>query len=212
MRFVGSLIEATGAVYMPVSKAANTTIKHMIAEEDLADEMSIHWTSPRGLRRLRNTDFTLNDLADGACRCFTVVRDPIERFASAYRDRVVRARDAVLLDALHAFLGHAPDRPVSVDEVIAYVSETPSQKMDEHLRPQWACCGAGRIPFERIGKVESLRQDLESFVAAGLMTPESLGRYAVRNHSGGYAADELTSAQRSRVKRLYERDYALFGY
>ena len=67
------------------------------------------------------------------------------------------------------------------DDLIAYVTETATENIDVHVRPQWSCCGAGRIPFEMVGRVESLDRDVPAFIEAGLIAPEKLARLEVRN-------------------------------
>ena len=206
------IIRATGAIYLPVAKSANTAIKHMIAAESPSDEHKIHYGTPRGLARLRDHRMTLNELATGSWRSFTVVRHPIDRFASAYRDGILLGRIHSFKRMVWTFLDREEGASISIDDLIAYLAETPPEEVNGHVRPQWSACGAGRIPFELVGKVERLEHDVNAFAEVGLISGESVGRLAVRNATGGNANRELSRRQKATLTRLYERDFDTFDY
>ena len=207
------IIQATDAIYLPVSKSANTTMKHIISEEYPKEEMLIHSGTPAGISRLHDHRLTLDDLVAESNRCFTVVRHPIDRFISAFQDKVASPRLSNLKEKLWTFLDREMGEALTVDDLIAYMVETPPEQMDKHVCPQWACCGAGRIPFKMIGKVENLDRDVKNFAEIGLITPESIGRYALRNTSNyDYTARTLSRKQITLVSSIYAHDFKLFGY
>lgn len=225
----GWVIQATGAVYIAVSKSANTTMKHLITEEMPSsdyirqiknsfpdnlgsDDTLIHFISPSGMVRLRDMKLTPGDLAEGKRRCFTVVRHPISRFTSAWRDKVATSRSTPLKDKLREFLKCQRDYTLTIDDLVAYVVETPSEDMDKHVRPQWACCGAGRIPFEMVGKVERLKRDIDALCDAGLISAESASRLTVRNASVTHTGQSLTKQQKAVLSCAYARDFEVFDY
>ncbi|MCE2523665.1 MAG: sulfotransferase family 2 domain-containing protein [Rhodobacteraceae bacterium] len=198
------IVEATGAIYFPVPKAANTALKHMITDEHFSDEHRIHSAVPRGVACLDDRHLTLNDLTTGPTRCFTVVRHPIDRFASAYRNRVTTNQENGLKRSLQTFLNCPEDTSISIDDLIAYVAETQPDVMDQHVCPQWSVCGFGRVPLEMIGKVERLERDVQAFANAGLIEPRSISRLVVRK--------VLSAKQKSAISRLYARDFEVFNY
>ena len=206
------IVQATGAIYFPVTKAASTALKHMITDEHFSDELRIHTTVPRGVACLDDRHLTLNDLTTGPARCFTVVRHPIDRFASAYRDKITTNQENRLKLSLRTFLNCSEDRSISIDDLIAYVAETQTEVMDEHVCPQWLVCGFGRVPLELIGKVESLERDVQAFANAGLIEPQSISRLVIRNATNGSADQELSAKQKSAISRLYARDFEVFNY
>ena len=223
------VISATNSVYIAVSKAANTTMKHLIAEhapsdsflnglkdqihsELASDDTLIHFYVPEGMMRLQDCRLTPNDLAEGTQRCFTVVRHPVDRFVSAWCDKVNSSRATPLKTKLGEFLRQKETFQFSIDDLIAYVEETPSEDMDKHVRPQWACCGAGRISMEMVGKVENLEQDIRSMMEAGLVSESSVGRLKVRNATVRSHRHDLTVSQQRKISKLYTRDFELFEY
>ncbi len=181
------------------------------------DDMLIHFYTPRGVSSVFDSMATLDELVSGSRRFFTVVRHPLKRFLSAWRDKVVLSGDTSLKYALQRFYNREKGVSFSIDDLIVYASEAPLQNMDIHVLPQWSCCGAGRIPFEMIGKVENLRQDVEAFEEAGLIPKGSVDRLRITNTSGNSAAgsagfDSLTQAQISTLTAIYERDFEMFDY
>ena len=206
------VIPATGAVYLPVPKCATIAMNHMIADESPSDVQSIHRYTPSGVERLPDHGIALNDISPDAYRCFTVVRHPIDRFISAYSNQIATKKIQPLKKSLCAFLNCAHDAVLSVDDLIAYVTETATENIDVHVCPQWSCCGAGRIPFEMVGRVESLDRDVPAFIEAGLIAPEKLARLEVRNATSAHALHDLSQSQKAAISRLYAHDFKMFGY
>ncbi len=235
------VIQATKAVYLPIPKCANTTMRHLLqtmkpSDTFLAeikcseayrsfkrafpgdvnfddDGMLIRFYTPPGLAYLHDTEITLDELTSGSRRCFTIVRHPVKRFLSAWQNKVASPGNTFLKHALQEFYNREEGASFSIDDLIVYASEAPLQSMDIHVLPQWSCCGAGRIPFEMVGKVENLKQDIEALAEAGLIPKESvsrLGEYNVSGHSAGF--DSLTQEQISTITAIYERDFEIFDY
>ena len=223
------LIAVTDTVYLPISKSANTAMKYLIAEkcapaeflaglkrqisEEIASEDNlIHFYTPTGVTRLRDLQITLNDLSAGTRRCFTVVRHPLDRFASAYRDKVASNRVTPLKKKLWAFMQRDEGTAITIDDLIAYVSELPILRIDKHVRPQWSCSGAGKIPLTMVGKVENLQSDVRAFADADLISNESADRLRVRNTTERSMSHELTKKQKSVLSNFYSRDFEVFDY
>ena len=234
------IIGSTNAVYVPIAKSASTTMRHVLPDDFIAelrrseryqdfkkgysgdinlddDDMLIHFYTPRGVSSVFDSMATLDELVSGSRRFFTVVRHPLKRFLSAWRDKIVSSGNTSLKYALQRFYNREEGASFSIDDLIVYASEAPLQNMDIHILPQWSCCGAGRIPFEMIGKVENLRQDVEAFEEAGLIPKGSVDHLGISNASGNSAAgsagfDSLTQAQMSTLTAIYERDFEMFDY
>ncbi len=238
------VIQSTDSVYIPIFKSANTTIKHLISmhkpSNDLLlkikhnkryinyrkkypgdfnfddESMLIHAYTPPGIKLLDDYGLTPGDLTLGIKRCFTIVRHPVDRFLSAYRDKIASPGNTSLKNSLCEFFNREENTLFSVEDLITYVLETPLQNMDIHVLPQWASCGMGRIPFKMIGKVENLQQDIKSIAEAGLIHKESVNHFEIHNSSGISVGNEraisLTRSQRSRIMNIYERDFEVFGF
>ena len=223
------VIRATGSIYLAVSKSANTTMKTLIAEEvpsakflaqlklhtpaELAsDDTLIHFYTPAGMARLRDCKLTPGDLANCRKRCFTVVRNPIHRFASAYIDKIASTRITPLKETMWTFRECETGTEISIDDLIAYIAETPTQRIEKHVRPQWSCCGAGRIPITMVGKVESLYNDVQAFAERELITAESARRLTVRNATYRSMDLELSARQKRALTELYAGDFEAFDY
>ena len=228
------VIVSSGAVYFPITKAANTSIKHALLLEpwgealsklktmsnydaarrkERADEMMITTYLDEGLSqsldKLHNIS-TLDDLIDSTqLRHFTVVRNPIDRFVSSWKDKVLSPFTTELKKSLRVFHGDEEATSFSIDELIAYGRHTPISEIESHLKPQWALCGAGRIELV-IGKVECLQEDFARFADMGLVDYQSVSRLTVRNTTN--ITVDLTDEQKRAITAIYERDFELLGY
>ena len=225
----------TGAVYFPIPKAASTAVKHALLAEpwesalrdlkalpmydrvrrqEVPDNMMIHAYLNEQLSNslaLLESVTTLDDLVDGnRLRCFTIVRNPIDRFVSAWKDRVLSPFHTPLKEALVNFFHTSAPRTFSIDDLIAYSANTPTLEVEGHLKPQWALCGAGKVQLELIGRVEHLNKDFRRLADAGLINCDAIERLTVHNSTS--VSIELTGEQRRSITRLYERDFNLFGY
>ena len=228
------VIEATGSVYIPIAKAANSTMKILITDQSQFDRILaeyrkltnyerqqygsnsdalihlIELNGRPGVSRLMRFQLTPAELAKGCRRCFTVVRNPVDRFKSAWSNKVLEKQPG-LTESLAQFYSRHEDDYYSIDDLIRYIRETPPQFLDDHVCPMWSLCGEGRIPLEMIGRVESLASDVNAFAEAGLITRESANRIDVYNRSKSEAV-ELTRKQEFEIRNLYARDFEVFGY
>jgi hypothetical protein len=191
-------IPSTRAVYVPVAKSANSSIRAMLAE--------------CGSVPIVKSGITLSDLASGEVPAFTVVRHPVARFWSAYADKIVRkidATDAKLVDDVRRDLGIAKAAAISAGQMLDYLERKPLDRIDQHFAPQWHCTGIGHVPFSFVGRVESLADDLAELIRRGLIPQSS--RLPHLNQSRRKSASEDDSL-RPRIEAFYRRDFVEFGY
>jgi hypothetical protein len=141
---------------------------------------------------------------------FTFVRDPADRFASAYA-RVLspRAIEQVRL------WGDRHVRPAgSLERFAKLLADDPKLRSivlaQAHFRPQteWITVG-DKLGVDYIGRFESLQADFEH-VRAHLGLDSTLPWKNRSNHSE--CGEPLSPATRAAVQSLYARDYALLNY
>ena len=203
------------AMFMPVPKAANTSMKHMLAKGAPDDALDIHHRAGQfGLTKARDKNIIPGDIAKGGYRCFTIVRSPLARFASAFRNRVASRDDKYIRARIASTLGRRVDDDFTPEDLFHYVEATPTAQIDGHVCPQWSLLGLGRIEYEFIGKVETLKADILSLEKAGLL--ETGAHEKLERHNVSMRSDKdshgLPADLARRVVRFYERDCEAFGY
>ena len=204
-----------GVVFVHVPRCAGTSIEAALFGLDLYSQ---HYTLPQLEAMLG-----LNDDA-GADRFyrFTIVRDPVERFLSAFayllsrrpsRIEVISKHDLLASELLH---GNAEWRDCPL-AFLRYVASLPSWEcVPLHFRPQLHFLGgeSGLRRFDRLVRFESLLAGMASVTSAcdfgsranrvGL-PHQRTARNPVRRH---WRSDELTAL----IKQVYAGDYLALGY
>lgn len=208
-------IENTDLVYFPVPKIACTSVKTAILEHNdperlarLAEstvngrQMHVHDVYPS--RRMRVTD----RLVFARGRWTALVRDPVRRFVSGYRNRIVHHRDLdnAPVDALVA-RGLSPDP--TLEEFARRLGDyvAASRAVRHHFAPICAYLGDRPQSFARIFALEEV-EDFLAFV-------REAGAHLALPHeqTGGprLSVDDLTSATRRDVEVFYDQDYRVWG-
>jgi hypothetical protein len=215
-------------MYFAVRKAACTSMKALIHRlENLPPIFALSPT--REVRRdmfIHNRDaFRLNSILNFSDEeqqrilgssdffRFTMVRNPYTRLESAWRDKVRLC--APNYEYMYYRLKDRLPRPgeidflISFDEFVKEIATHPLDQCDPHWRRQSDHLFYPAINFTHVGKMEEFatteRKFLE-FVGAG----ENQRDEEKRNVSG--KASEYTPRLVEIAKRLYERDFAAFGY
>ena len=140
---------------------------------------------------------------------FTFVRDPLARFVSAYDH--VQTDDLwsylpgmkLVLDRIGGSVGEVAERLSASSEILALPWFAPQHTFLE-IR--------GRLAVNRVFKTESFARDLDlirSETPIRFRDPAPVNR---RARSAETASDRLGSAGVANVRRLYARDFTLFGY
>jgi hypothetical protein len=140
-------------------------------------------------------------------RIVTVVRDPVRRAISAYRNKIAGHRPQARL--VQRALGRPAGAEISLEEFVGYL-EGGGLMQDPHWMPQRHFIPVGfRMP-ELVGKVENLAADLPRILAA--LYPGS-GRLAdFRPHATGAGSAAVEPALQARLAALYAIDYEAFDY
>ena len=140
---------------------------------------------------------------------FTFVRDPIARFVSAY-DHVQTDDLWDFLPEMRAVINRHGRSPTEVAERLTPESDLLALPW---FAPQHTFLEIrGRLAVNRVFKTESFARDLyliRSETPIRFRDPAPVNR---RARSAESASDRLGSAGVANVRRLYARDFTLFGY
>ena len=179
-------------VYFEVAKAATRTVTYHFAAQDFTLDV-------RGALRVRYPTAAFTDY-----RSFTIVRQPQDRFVSAWRNKVVDANYYKFDDATHAqmqdlasFVGWAADHDLADLETT-----------DQHLVLQSRLVDLNHV--QMIGRVESFDEDFPRICRAiGVDPPPDRPR---RLNASDGPPPELSRTVSDRIVELYRRDFEVFGY
>jgi hypothetical protein len=137
-----------------------------------------------------------------------IVRDPVRRFISAYRNRVLHYGEADESILQKSGVEGIPGRP-DLATFVAHLAEYQKlPKIAHHTRPQTFFLGRDLRFFDRVFQVE--RADLlEAFLAERGGISVTLPR--MRTDGPAIRADDLPLALRRAIAGLYAEDYVLTG-
>lgn len=152
-------------------------------------------------------------MLSGAAYRFSFVRNPLRRFESVYRDKIVHVFPRWRPDVLASLGIDVESDPVSFERFLSLVEQQdPLTEMDPHWRPQHVNLLHPVVTYDHIGRLENFAQDLEHIrEAAGLPhVPLEMRNISVHN-SADSAYDGRPDLVR-RVERIYATDFELYGY
>lgn len=169
--------ERARLMYCPIPKAACSNWKYLIRKfegfDDFYDLSKAHDPLLSGLRYL--SDYSAAEverlLADPRYFKYAFVRDPYSRILSCYMDKF-RNKDEkyreseyrAFLAALYGwrtirFLDTDREPPPSFTAFVDEVSKQSPGSMNDHWMPQTLLCGFGEMPYDFVGRLESLETD-----------------------------------------------------
>jgi hypothetical protein len=133
---------------------------------------------------------------------FTVVRNPYTRLISAWRDKVL-LREPTVEDVHSSVQGE-----ITFEKFIAYIEQCSPAYWDDHWAKQVDMCFSHAIPFNHIGKVETLSK-----------TARALNRHLgmrvalpIANSGALRIEPEFSEGTRVSIATLYADDFTEFGY
>lgn len=188
-------------IYYPVPKNGSTSVRSLIYEI----EKGVSFPEPYNLAVLWGAAPKFVPLSIPGFDRIAVVRDPIRRFISAYRNRVLyyneisreRMRNRGVSESL-------PERPGIMDFISNLNEYRKIWPIAQHTHPQTFFLGDDPRFFQRIFHLESLHE-LEGYISERLSRPVSLPRFRTE----GPPADEIKIPPSAidYLKKVYEADY-----
>ena len=179
-------------VWYRVAKVATRTIRHHFESHDVVLDVD----------HAMRVHYPLVAFEDYLA--FAFVRDPLDRFVSAWRDKVVNANYYRFDDATHA-------RMQRIEEFARWTGEQDLAAVpgtDQHLTLQSRMIDLNRVDL--VGRLETFDRDFAEVC-------ERVGAPAVptapRNQSAPGGRESAVSDElRDRIAAMYRRDYQIFGY
>jgi hypothetical protein len=171
-----------------VPKAGTRTIDHLLREQNAS---AYFYGSAVSKADPLFTDFFK----------FAFVRNPVERYLSVWRDKVLRSNYFNLDPKTHRALKELP-------AFIDYTRREDLLETDEHLYPQHHLIDLTDVDF--VGRFEQFEDDLQTLSEmAGLPEPEPthLNSTATVKNSDAYS---VTDADRREIAALYSQDIRIF--
>ncbi|XP_042876530.1 carbohydrate sulfotransferase 8-like [Penaeus japonicus] len=168
---------------------------------------------------------------------FLIVREPLERLLSAYRDRIEDTshrswqRENYVPKILKVTRPHLKNGDIRFNgklfviptfrEFVEYLLVTPIGNYDPHWRPYWKHCSPCVVSFQAIGRAETQAQDIRFILEDSGLARKIDNKVLEENahHGRGSTHDLLVSyystldiSTLEKLYRLYEVDYYIFGY
>ncbi|QOI97525.1 MAG: sulfotransferase family 2 domain-containing protein [Flammeovirgaceae bacterium] len=190
--------------YVRIPKAANTSCSFALLKINFPDLPKTITSTQVNLI----TDCWLEDKVGPALKTltgFTVVRHPLHRLVSVYRDFFERNdSDFIYNDYLFGIL----PKSLSFDEFVYRISKIPDRLKDQHFRPQRQFVASylkRKIPVKifKLEKPEALQKFLSAY---GLEFPH-LNQTPPYDYRVYYSGSTLKIA-----RNMYASDFALFNY
>lgn len=200
-----------GCVYVKNAKAGSSTVLlwlHRIRSGDAtAAPVNVHTDAAV----TRVSDLGWPAMADrlSSDYVFTVVRDPVARFESAVRSKVLCETNNPARAQIEQTLGLPAGSPLTVEQVLAAVESIEPIMLNAHWRPQHLNLALPLVRYDLIGHLESLASDLAR-VQHDVALPDAPHEARNATSSANLLADRPDL--RRRVEVLFETDLDLFGY
>ncbi len=129
---------------------------------------------------------------------FSFVRDPLDRFVSCWKNKV-------LYDNMYGFNEKTHAEMKNITAFITWVkTQDINKSADEHLRSQHSMIDLNNLDF--LGRFENFDQDLKTLA-------KKIGLPIKEDHkinTSGSRKVELKETDIQQIKRIYELDYRLF--
>ena len=187
--------------YVRISKSASTSIQAALlgAQHDGLNigELSVNQINYLGMSHVRPK-------LSAGYRCFTVVRNPVDRLISCYHDQCFPSEKGFYYfqDYLFGII-----RPrVSIDRFLTIIQGIPDFLKDLHFRPQSSFLRD--IPAVKVFKLEDDQQALSEFLGSYNLSLKHLHKNPVEK----LKIQHLTPTSKELLKAIYHDDFKNFNY
>jgi hypothetical protein len=217
----GLLTDDGKLFYVKNSKAGCTTIAQLLYNYSKGAfyDQNIH-DERQNLRQYQHHWRSFEKALGGSAHAFTFVRHPESRLISAFQNffvnKINRSHDKHLPPLESRGFSESNSRDKNFGIFLDYVEEsleTDKLYTDRHWRPQHINVAANDIRYSVIGKLENFEQDIERvFALIDRSDFPTKNRVDARYNSSKGEKVTLCAQDRSRIEKLYETDYEIFGY
>ena len=128
---------------------------------------------------------------------FAFVRNPVDRFLSAYKDKVLNQNYFLFRKEEHTHMKE-------LSHFLDYVEQLDIETCDEHLRAQSALIDLENLNF--LGRFENFSEDFDQ-VAKQIGMPYNTLRSM---NKSGQSSLELSDTNRLRIENIYRKDFDSF--
>jgi Sulfotransferase family len=202
------LARSAGLAYLQIPKAACTSFKVAIALMNRPELYDTVMERPMKIH-VRPEWSDIVDASDPAIKSlfrFTFVRNPLSRFLSFYRNKILEAKilPPEIKDAGFT-LG------MTMKQTLDRLEKTRPRDLDPHIAPQhWLVFDGKESRVSFIGQIERMDEDLVKLEQVSGIHLD-VGRH---NQSGGEEAMsfDLSPDEEKRIRSFYAEDYARLGY
>jgi hypothetical protein len=212
----------SGRIYQWVSKRATTRLDFLPSNKrynlTISDEKQFVWfrvakVGTRSIFRafeaasvplsVENAIFAHYPVASyGNYFKFAFVRNPWERFVSAWHDKIIDRNHFELSPEHHA-------RLKDFSRFVEFAESLDMKRCDVHLRLQSELIDLNQIDF--LGRMETFGEDLQTVFAKLSIPAASVPKENSSSRSGDYRS-HYTDELAARVAGLYQKDIAIFNY
>jgi hypothetical protein len=205
------LSERFRVVYFPCPKVLGTTMRHFLFEQDNGYPFPAMRLNGKAIELYhlfgQPGPFVPVQRPPGYLR-MAIVRDPVRRFVSAYRNRVQHYHEADDAELKQHGIKGVPGRPDIATFVSNFAAYQKLPKIAHHTRPQNYFLGRDIRFYDRVFQAERV-DELEAFLAERGGRPVTLPR--MRDDGPAMRAEDLPVELRRAIARLYVDDYVLTG-
>ena len=200
-------------IYFRIPKAANSTIaaNMLYYEEGISGNhkaVTDFKVSKRQLGDLTETE--INSLIPNYYK-FTVVRDPYSRLVSAYSDKIL-GNKRFHRSKVERFLKKRPGDEIKLSEFIDFLEFGEGVHSDGHWARQTDLIGIPLEDLNFIGKCERLSEDLPHIMNRIYDRSEKTLNHAPHATGSDKKVDACSTADLSRIYKVYEKDFDLLEY
>ena len=218
-------------VYVENAKAACTTLKSILGEWEFAgcklgseipqtfqSNVHVNVLGTPFVKPFQLGEAAFNEIIESENFFrFAFVRNPYTRLLSAYLDKIVGRRpEAGQIVAEAESLGfEAIDGLLSFVDFLKCVEALAAKGafLDKHWRPQHHQLYPEAIRYNRIGKVEKLRDDLGGVATElGMTANETSRKFGHETRATDQMQQYYSDEARALVARVYKADFEAFGY
>lgn len=222
MIFIEPTKERNGVLYVPIPKIACTTLKsHMyFLINNKPFEPYIVGNKTKWIHDWSQTlfydDWSTSELLHDADRNlelfrFCIVRDPIQRVLSCYKNRIIHHKDLSKPYDLKHIVAHnlleSPSLEYFVDHIESYVRNIPA--IHHHISPMERYLGNDLSFYSNIYDISEIDSELIPKLESIFCQTIPLKKEQ-KSNSAMYLED-LKEDIKNKIKLFYETDYKLFG-